>query len=106
MILSALAGRALHGYGLLEEVHKLSDGRLKLSIGTLYGALDRLTEDELVRVDREEVVAGRLRRYYEITDAGATALESELLRMRQAADVAEARLRSRKAGEVAWNPAS
>lgn len=105
LILSALAGRPLHGYGLIEEVHTLSSGRLKLSIGTLYGALDRLTEEGLVRVSRDEVVSGRLRRYYEINDDGAAALATELSRMRQAADLAESRLRTRKAGEAAWNPA-
>jgi PadR family transcriptional regulator len=105
LILSALAGKPLHGYGLIEEVHVLSGGRLKLSIGTLYGALDRLTEEGLVRVNREEVVSGRLRRYYEINDHGATVLAKELSRMRQVADLAESRLRARKAGEAAWNPA-
>ena len=76
MILSALAARTLHGYGLIEEVSGLSDGRVKLSLGTLYGALDRLTEDDLVRVAREEVVTGRLRRYYELTKAGRAAFQS------------------------------
>jgi DNA-binding PadR family transcriptional regulator len=97
MILSALASRSLHGYGLIEEVRSLSDGRVKLSLGTLYGALDRLTEDDLVHVAREEVVTGRLRRYYELTDRGATVLHEELTRMRHAADRAEARLRLRGA---------
>ena len=105
LILSALAGKPLHGYGLIEEVHVLSSGRLKLSIGTLYGALDRLTEEGLVRVNREEVVSGRLRRYYEISDQGAAALVTELSRMRQAVELAESRLRARKTGDAAWSPA-
>ncbi len=105
LILSALAGKPLHGYGLIEEVHVLSNGRLKLSLGTLYGTLDRLTEDGLVRVNREEVVSGRLRRYYELNDQGAAVLAAELSRMRQVADLAESRLRARKAGEAAWSPA-
>lgn len=82
----------MHGYGLIEEVHVLSSRQLKLRIGTLYGALDRLTEEGLVRVSREEVVSGRLGRYYEINDHGAAALAAELSRMRQAADLAESRL--------------
>jgi DNA-binding PadR family transcriptional regulator len=38
--------------------------------GTLYTALDRLREDELIGVDREEIVDNRLRRYYRLTPAG------------------------------------
>lgn len=97
MILSALASKSLHGYGLIEEVRSLTGGRVKLSLGTLYGALDRLTDDDLVSVAGEEIVAGRLRRYYELTDRGATVLAEELTRMRQAADQAEARLKTREA---------
>ena len=97
MVLSALAGQVLHGYGLIEEVRALSGGRVTLSLGTLYGTLDRLTEDGLVRVEREEVVAGRLRRYYLLTDSGAGVLQAEVERMRQTADAADARLRTRAA---------
>jgi len=97
LILSALAGRTLHGYGLVQEVEKLSAGRVRLSVGTLYGALDRLAEDGLVEVDREEVVDGRLRRYYMLTDHGATVLATEVRRMQHDARVAAARLRKRAA---------
>ena len=62
LILTALAGEAMHGYGLIAEVARLSDGRISLRPGTLYGALDRLLDAGLVDVDREEIVDGRLRR--------------------------------------------
>ncbi len=45
---------------------------MRLRAGTLYSAQDRLRLDGLVRVDREEVVEGRLRRYYQLTAEGAT----------------------------------
>jgi DNA-binding PadR family transcriptional regulator len=96
LILTALAREPLHGYGLIAEVADLSEGRLALRPGTLYGALDRLTDDELVEVDREEVVDGRLRRYYRITDAGTTALRAETERMRRNVEAATARLRRRE----------
>jgi DNA-binding PadR family transcriptional regulator len=61
--------------------------------GTLYGALDRLAEQGLVEVDREEAVGGRLRRYYRLTDSGAAALEVQVERLRRNADAADVQLR-------------
>jgi DNA-binding PadR family transcriptional regulator len=92
LILTALAGEPLHGYAVISEVAELSQQRLTLRPGTLYGALDRLTDDGLVTVDREEIVDGRLRRYYRLTDAGDAALRAEVERMRHNADAATARL--------------
>jgi DNA-binding PadR family transcriptional regulator len=101
LILSALAAGTLHGYGVMGEVEKLSDGRVKLSVGTLYGALDRLTDDGLLEVEREEAVAGRLRRYYRLTDRGAAALEAEAIRMREASAMAVRQLSTRNPGLAA-----
>ncbi|GAB3942023.1 hypothetical protein GCM10027614_28340 [Micromonospora vulcania] len=67
LILTALAVEPMHGYGLISEVATLSDNRVSLRPGTLYGALDRLVDAGLVDVDREEVVDGRLRRYYRLS---------------------------------------
>jgi DNA-binding PadR family transcriptional regulator len=61
---------------------------------TLYIArLDRLTEQGLVEVDREEAVDGRLRRYYRLTEAGTAALTAQVQRLRRHADAAASRLR-------------
>ncbi|GAA4588145.1 DNA-binding PadR family transcriptional regulator [Actinoplanes octamycinicus] len=95
LILTALAGDPLHGYGLIAEVDRLSDGRITLRPGTLYGALDRLTDAGLVAVDREETVDGRLRRYYRLSDQGTTVLAEETERMRRNVEAATARLRAR-----------
>jgi DNA-binding PadR family transcriptional regulator len=96
-ILTAIAGEPLHGYGVMRAVSDLSDGRLTLRAGTLYAALERLTEDGLLAVDREEPVEGRLRRYYRLTDPGAAALEAETQRLRVNASLAAARLRRHRA---------
>lgn len=93
LILAALAAEPSHGYGVIRTVEQLSQGEVVLRPGTLYGALDRLTEQGLVEIDREEAVDGRLRRYYRLTDSGAAALKVQVERLRRNADVAAARLR-------------
>lgn len=95
LILTALAARPMHGYGVIQEVLALSDGRVRLRAGTLYGALDRLDEQGLIEVDREEAIDGRLRRYYRLTDDGAEALAVETARMRATVEAAAQRLRRR-----------
>jgi PadR family transcriptional regulator len=95
LILAALAERPMHGYGVIQQVAGLSSGRVKLRPGTLYGALDRLVEQGLVATDREEIVDGRLRRYYRITDEGASLLDAEARRLTTNAEAAVSRLRRR-----------
>jgi DNA-binding PadR family transcriptional regulator len=101
LILTALAARAQHGYGILRDVEEISGGRVRLRAGTLYAALDRLSTDGWVAIDREEVVENRLRRYYRLTDKGAARLETEVKRMRAHTLAAEKRLRARPAGGIA-----
>ena len=98
LILAALAGEPAHGYGITQSVVALSGGRVKLGPGTLYGALDRLVEQGLVAAEREEVVDGRLRRYYRLTDVGAEVLEAEAQRLAGNAKAAMAGLRRRRRG--------
>jgi DNA-binding PadR family transcriptional regulator len=93
LILTALAAGPQHGYGIMTDVGEISGGRLRLRAGTLYAALDRLETDGLVAQDREEVVAGRLRRYYRLTPDGTAVLAAETRRMRANAAVAAKRLR-------------
>jgi DNA-binding PadR family transcriptional regulator len=93
LILTALAAEPAHGYGVIRAVEELSQGEVVLRPGTLYGALDRLTEQGLVEVEREEAVGGRLRRYYRLTDSGAAALTAQVQRLRRNADAAAQRLR-------------
>jgi len=92
MILTALANGSQHGYGIIIDVQEISGGRVRLRAGTLYGALDRLCADELIGVDREEVVDGRLRRYYRLTPAGTRRLAAETARLQAAAAAALTRL--------------
>lgn len=95
LILAALAAQPRHGYGIVQAVTDLSSGEVKLKPGTLYGALDRLTEQGLIEVDREEAVDGRLRRYYRLTTDGTTALSGEIARLDRRAAAAREELRHR-----------
>jgi DNA-binding PadR family transcriptional regulator len=95
LILTALAAGSQHGYGIITDVRAISGEQVQLRAGTLYTALDRLREDELVGVDREEIVDGRLRRYYRLTPKGAVVLADEAAQLQANASVALSRLKAR-----------
>ncbi len=60
---------------------------MKIPVATLYRAIDRLQEGGLVAPDREEIVDGRARRYYRITDKGTEAVAEEARRLQAAAEL-------------------
>jgi PadR family transcriptional regulator PadR len=97
LVLTALVGAPRHGYGIVGEVANLSQDRVQLKIGTLYGVLDRLVAEGLVELDREEIQQGRLRRYYRLTEEGGRALAQVAERQAANARAAVERLR-------AWRP--
>lgn len=97
-VLTALAAGRRHGYALLQETRDLSEGRVDLKVATLYAALERLGEQGLVALDGDEVVDGRLRRYFRLTDSGAAALHEQVARFEANARQARARLVLRPAG--------
>ncbi|CAL9362706.1 hypothetical protein SUDANB178_00693 [Streptomyces sp. enrichment culture] len=105
-VLTALADQPRHGYGILREVEELSDGEVRLRVGTLYGVLDRLTADGLIVLDREEVRQGRLRRYYRLTDEGVTALDAEAERMAAGAGAAKRRIAEGRSAGTPARPAA
>ncbi len=92
LILTALAAGSQHGYGIITDVQEISGGRVRLRAGTLYTALDRLRTDELIAVDREEIVENRLRRYYVLTPKGTGLLAAEAARLQANAAAALSRL--------------
>jgi DNA-binding PadR family transcriptional regulator len=98
-ILAALLDGPLHGYGIIKQAASLSEGRVRLAAGTLYGALDRLAGEGFILADRQEVVEGRTRRYYRLTADGLHALHKEAARMEQAARVV-----TRRSGSAATTP--
>jgi DNA-binding PadR family transcriptional regulator len=98
LILTALAQGPQHGYGIIQDVARISGERVALRAGTLYGALERLDADGLIVMDREEVVDGRLRRYYRLTDEGSARLAEEARRLQESAATALQRLDTLRPG--------
>jgi DNA-binding PadR family transcriptional regulator len=80
-IMLALAQGDRHGYGILKEVLRQTDGAVRLGPGTLYGTLQRLMDSNLVEETKAPAGADERRRYYRLTRGGRRALESEVSRM-------------------------
>jgi len=74
LVLATLAAGSQHGHGIITDVREISGGQVRLRVGALYEALDRLRADGLIRVEREEIVDSRLRRYYRLSYAGGRRL--------------------------------
>lgn len=92
LTLAALGAGPLHGYGIISAVEEMSDGRVRLRAGTLYGALERLESQGYVAFDGEGHEGGPPRRYYRLTDEGAALLAQEASRLAANARLAFGRL--------------
>ena len=96
LILMSLADQPRHGYALMKDIESLSQGRVRLSTGTLYGALHRLLEDRWIeRFEQEDT--SREKQAYRLTVAGRRQLEMELDRLRQLTRAGMSRLRASEA---------
>ncbi|MGC4896991.1 PadR family transcriptional regulator [Micromonospora sp. DT31] len=91
-VLAALLGGPLHGYAVIKRVTELSDDRVTLAAGSLYSVIDRLLGEGLIAADGEEIVNGRARRYYRLTEEGYRVLGEEADRLARAARVVMDRL--------------
>jgi DNA-binding PadR family transcriptional regulator len=83
-ILLALADQDRHGYGIMQEVERLTRGQTRMGPGTLYGTIKRLLAAGLIRETDERPDAAlddERRRYYGITRLGSLVLEAESARM-------------------------
>jgi DNA-binding PadR family transcriptional regulator len=82
-ILLALADAPVHGYGLMKEVARQSDGAVELEIGSLYRLLDRLLEAGWIDAGAPAPAGSdERRRYYRITASGKRVLQAEATRLR------------------------
>jgi len=99
-ILLSLAMKPHHGYAIMKDVQFLSENRIILATGTLYGALKRLLElGWVLRVDSAESVAtGRKRIVYRLTEIGRSILDAEVLRLDGLVAAAKSRLLEENTG--------
>jgi PadR family transcriptional regulator, regulatory protein PadR len=104
LVLAALLPGPLHGYAIIKRAEDMSNGRVRLATGTLYTALDRLSAEGYVRLTGEEMVEGRIRRYYGLTQAGSTAVRAEAQRMAEAAQLVIGKTVREPAGRPAPKP--
>ena len=95
LILTSLASEPMHGYALLKDVEQLSGGRVRLSTGTLYGAIRRLLEDGWIE-RFEQTDTSRDKQAYRVTVRGRAQLHAEIARLRQLLQAAATRLRLRE----------
>ncbi len=96
LVLLSLAEQPRHGYSILKDVESMSGGRVLLSTGTLYGALQRLLGDGWIeRVEEEDTP--RDRRTYRLTPRGRRNLQMEIERMRHLTKVAAQRIARKEA---------
>jgi DNA-binding PadR family transcriptional regulator len=82
ILLSLTAGER-HGYAIMQEVEERTDGRMSLHAGTLYRALARLVESDLLEELPEGTVeeGDERRRYYRLTALGRQVAIEEARRL-------------------------
>jgi DNA-binding PadR family transcriptional regulator len=96
LVLLSLAEQPRHGYSILKDVERMSSGRVKLSTGTLYGALRRLLGEAWIeRVEEDE--SPRDRRPYRLTSRGRRNLQLEIERIKHLTKLAAVRLARKEA---------
>ena len=99
-VLVALAGEDLHGWAIMKEVSRATDGRIHLSPGTLYGLIKRVLRDGLIAESKDRPPRrwdDQRRRYYTLEPLGRRVAEAEVERMRRALAVARPNLITEKA---------
>jgi len=95
-ILLSLSSGAKHGYAIMKEVDELSEGRVLLSTGTLYGAIKRLLDDgwirrvdSSVRCEPRPNAPDRGRKAYALTEQGRRVLSADIERLRKLVEAAQ-----------------
>ncbi len=74
--------RPNHGYGVIQEVEQITDGRVVLGAGTLYGALQTLQKRGWIKIHSADLDARRKKEYI-ITDLGKQVFQRERARLEE-----------------------
>ena len=100
-ILLALSGEERHGYGIMQEIARQSEGRYKLGPGTLYDNLQKLLKLGVVEETWPKSADGdERRRYYRLTRLGRGVLAAEIQRLEGVIRTARTNLRRPAAGRA------
>lgn len=93
-ILLSISAEKKHGYAILQDVETLSQGHVRLSNGTLYGALTRLLDQGLIEQtpSDEPQTSGKPRKAYQLTRDGLAILQTEIERLNTLVRIARQRL--------------
>lgn len=78
LILKTLAAESLHGYGIGQRIEQRSGGVFRVTLGSLYPALQRLEKEGLIDAEWKASDNNRRARYYRITPAGRRRLAAEV----------------------------
>lgn len=96
-ILLSIQNNPKHGYAIMKEVEQLSDKRIRLSTGTLYGAIKRLLEkhwiEPVIPEETQKLSSNRPRKLYGLTASGQQVIEEEKARLRSLLAAAEHRIK-------------
>ncbi len=71
-----------HGYAIMQNVEQITGNRIRLGAGTLYGTLQKLEKEKLIKASREE----ERRKFYTLTETGRSLLRLELDRLSELVD--------------------
>ena len=77
LILKTLARAPMHGFGIGQHIEQMSDGVFRVTLGSLYPALQRLEKARLIEAEWKVSENNRRARYYALTGAGRKRLEAE-----------------------------
>jgi DNA-binding PadR family transcriptional regulator len=93
-ILLALADGEKHGYGIMQEVIRITNGEMRMGPGTLYGTIKRMLEMGFLEESDERPdpqLDDQRRRYYRMTDFGNRVAQAETARLMTLLGVAQAK---------------
>jgi DNA-binding PadR family transcriptional regulator len=93
-ILLSLSPKPKHGYAIMKDVRELSESRVVLSTGTLYGALKRLLDQGwIIRLDDADPKGNsRDRKVYKLSQHGRGVLKEEIARLNKLLNAANQRV--------------
>jgi DNA-binding PadR family transcriptional regulator len=93
-ILLALADGEKHGYSIMQEVARITDGKIQMGPGTLYGTIKRMLEARLIEeIDErpDPTMDDERRRYYRLTPFGERVTQAEISRLTMLLNVAQSK---------------